>query len=186
MRELIHDLRGPAASIRSLAELLHGTSLTDEQRRLVGLIHGSAITLLNRVALGRLDAQMPPPPPLPLSPQTPAVLDERQIASMRAAPGRQGQSLLAEFLALFQRQEPARVASLEELSKARNWTELARTAHVLGGSAAILGAIELQQAAAGLEQAATAADCAEVDRRLPEVSSAWSRLQARLSTMTAL
>ncbi|MGH7995315.1 MAG: Hpt domain-containing protein [Opitutaceae bacterium] len=104
------------------------------------------------------------------------VLDPAHIRTMREAPGRSGGTLLAEFMELFYREEPKRIATLSALAREGRFADLAREAHTVAGSSAMLGARELRRAASALEVAATEGNRAEVDRVLGTVNESWKRL----------
>jgi len=118
--------------------------------------------------------------PLPAKPETEPVLDKMLFQTMRDTPGHQGKTLLDDFVALFLRDEPRRVCELRKLAKRRTPTELARMAHTVGGSCAMMGAKQMQGAALALERAAAAHEWAEVDAALLGVDTAWSALGAAL------
>jgi HPt (histidine-containing phosphotransfer) domain-containing protein len=109
------------------------------------------------------------------------ILDFGQLEEMRGMPGRHSASLLTEFVALFMREEPARIAELRRLAGIGQWSELKRLAHSLAGSCAMLGAIEMQRAALKLQAAAGSGRPAEVALRLEGVEAAWKRVQETLA-----
>jgi len=113
-------------------------------------------------------------PPLP-------ILDPDVVDEMFNLPGRTGPSLLREILAIFLQAEPSRIASLPRLAALREGDEVARQAHQLAGSCAVLGARELQAASLALENAALAGDWTGVGERLAALNRAWARLQAEFA-----
>jgi len=109
-----------------------------------------------------------------------AVLDMALLQTMRDTPGHQGKTLLDDFVALFLRDEPRRVAELRKLAEERAAAELARMAHTVGGSCAMMGAKQMQRAALTLERSANGHDWAAVDAALVGIDRAWAALGAAL------
>jgi HPt (histidine-containing phosphotransfer) domain-containing protein len=101
-------------------------------------------------------------------------------------PGRKGGSLLTEFIALFLRDEPARIAELARLVGERQNKEIARQAHMLAGSCAILGAIELQRSALELQAATRAGPPRDMAGHISQLKAAWIRLQSALASQGLL
>ena len=116
----------------------------------------------------------------PLSPPSSPVLDMSLLETMRATPGHQGKTLLDDFVALFLRDEPRRVAELRQQAAKCPPAELARMAHTVGGSCAIMGAKQMQRAALGLEEAATSGVPGAVDAALAKIDTAWAALRDAL------
>ncbi len=96
-------------------------------------------------------------------------------------PGRTGPSLFLEILAMFRKSEPARVAELPRLLAERRGEELERQAHQLAGSCAVIGAVQLQDAARALEGATRSGDWAAAAEKLAAVGRGWAALQAELA-----
>jgi HPt (histidine-containing phosphotransfer) domain-containing protein len=109
------------------------------------------------------------------------ILDPQVVDDMFNLPGRTGPSLFLEILAMFRKAEPARLAGLPRLVAERQGEELERQAHQLAGSSAVIGALQLQNAARSLENAARKADWALVTEKLAAVNQAWAALQAELA-----
>jgi HPt (histidine-containing phosphotransfer) domain-containing protein len=131
-----------------------------------GLARGS-----QKLFLESMDDRAPAwPPP---DPEAPVVLDRVHWETLR---GPKDEDLVASFMALFSRDEPARIAKLPQLAAARDGKELARCAHTVAGSCAMLGAREMQMAALGLERAAHNGEWDDVPARLAAVNEAWQRL----------
>jgi two-component system sensor histidine kinase/response regulator len=105
-----------------------------------------------------------------------AVLDLALLQTMKDTPGHRGKTLLDDFVALFLRDEPGRVNELRALAAQRAPGELARLAHTVGGSCAMMGAKQMQGAALALERAAHAGDWAEVDVAVAAIDAAWAKL----------
>ena len=104
-----------------------------------------------------------------MSPAEPVVLDLGHLDEIRAMPGMKGGSLLEEFVALFLRDEPPRLAELKALAReGTQRAEIKRLAHTLAGSCAMLGALDMQHAALAV-QAAAATACR------PSSRSGWRR-----------
>ncbi len=129
---------------------------------------------LQRCGLG-LGASLTPLPP----PSYP-VLDMSLLETMRATPGHQGTTLLDDFVALFLRDEPRRVADLRQQAVKSPPAELARMAHTVGGSCAMMGAKQMQRAALGLEEAANSGAPGAVDTALAGIDTAWAALREAL------
>ena len=112
----------------------------------------------------------------------PEVLDLGHVAEIRDMPGMKGGSLLHEFVALFQREEPGRLAELRRLTSAgQPREEIKRLAHSLAGSCAMLGALQMQQAALELQSVALAGSIPELAARMTAVDAASRRLQEALA-----
>jgi HPt (histidine-containing phosphotransfer) domain-containing protein len=62
--------------------------------------------------------------------------------------------MLGELVDLFMQEMPERINALETLAEARDWNQLARTAHQLKGAAGSYGFAEVTPCAARLEAAA--------------------------------
>ena len=120
---------------------------------------------------------MSPPEPGPAP-----VLDLDHLAEIREMPGMKGGSLLQEFVVLFMRDEPGRLAELKRLAQqGTERAEIKRLAHSLAGSCAMLGALQMQQAALAVQASAAAGAPAELSARLAAVDGAWQRLQEALA-----
>jgi HPt (histidine-containing phosphotransfer) domain-containing protein len=109
------------------------------------------------------------------------VLDPQVVEDMFNLPGRTGPSLFLEILALFRKSEPARIADLTRLVAERQGAELERQAHQVAGSCAVIGALQLQDAARRLEDAAREGDWAAVAEKLAALNRDWAALQAELA-----
>jgi two-component system sensor histidine kinase/response regulator len=131
---------------------------------------------MNRCGLGPAMAAAP------LSPPSFPVLDISLLQTMRATPGQQGTTLLDDFVALFLRDEPRRVAELRQLAAQSPPAELARMAHTVGGSCAMMGAKQMQQAALALEAAVNSGTPAAVALALDRIDTAWAALRDELRT----
>ena len=90
------------------------------------------------------------------------VLNLRVVDAMFALPGRESAALLPELMAMFLREESARLVEIPRLAAARRGPELARAAHQLGGACAVIGATQLQRAAIALEDAGPGGQLAEI------------------------
>jgi len=119
-------------------------------------------------------------PPAPVPGTSFPVLDMSLLVTMRSTPGHQGKTLLDDFVALFLRDEPRRVAELRKLAGHSPPAELARLAHTVGGSCAMMGAKQMQQAALGLEAAANSAAPGDVEAALDRIDTAWAALRTAL------
>ncbi|HEY3757794.1 MAG TPA: Hpt domain-containing protein [Opitutaceae bacterium] len=113
----------------------------------------------------------------PREPEKPVVLDRVHWETLR---GPKDENLVASFMLLFSRDEPARIAQLPALYAARDGKELSRCAHTIAGSCAMLGAREMQMTALGLERAAHNNLWDEIPLRLTAVNEAWDRLRVVL------
>jgi len=109
------------------------------------------------------------------------VLDLSVLGEMCSVSGRLDDPVLVGLIALFLREETPRLAELERLAGERNGEELARTAHKLAGSCAVIGAFQAYEAAQALERTADAGEWDEVAPQLAGVRAAWTRLLAVLA-----
>jgi HPt (histidine-containing phosphotransfer) domain-containing protein len=109
------------------------------------------------------------------------ILDLSVLGEMCSASGRLDDPMLVGLIALFLREETPRLTELERLAQERNGEELARTAHKLAGSCAVIGALQMYEAAQALERTADAGEWDEVASQLADVRAAWSRLLAVLA-----
>jgi len=108
------------------------------------------------------------------------VLDLSLLGTMRQTPGNQGKTLLDDFVALFLRDEPRRIAELRKVAGSAPAAELARLAHTVGGSCAMMGAKQMQQAALALEEAAKTGPADQLEPALARVDAAWAELRRAL------
>ena len=136
-----------------------------------------------RAALVRTGVMVDPNAPAATPPRhgAAAVLDESVLEPLRGLPGRSGPALIPELVAMFQREEPVRLAECERLFAERRSEALAEVAHKLAGSCANLGANEMRAAVLALEKAAHASAWEEVPRLLGELHLASRRLNDALS-----
>jgi HPt (histidine-containing phosphotransfer) domain-containing protein len=111
------------------------------------------------------------------------ILDLRVLGEVCAVPGRFEDPVLVRLIALFLAEETARVARLAELAAARDRVELARAAHKLAGSGAVIGATALMEAAQRLELESGKAPWETVEARLVAVNDAWGALLPALGAM---
>jgi len=139
------------------------------------------------VRCGLAPAPETDPAAAPASSQAPdvALLDERQLAQLRALPGTRGRRLIDEVIELFRTETDARLAEIATLAGARRGEEIGVLAHRLAGSAANLGAASFRAAALELEMAARAAAWAEVPGRLDGLQLEWARLRAALDVVSS-
>jgi CheY-like chemotaxis protein len=115
-------------------------------------------------------------------PRSPAgeVLDLQVLENMRALPGRSGPSLLPELIALFLHETPVRLEECTSFAAGHNLADLARTAHLLAGSCASVGANPMRTAALALERAASVKNAGNVAGQLAALHQEWQRAQAAL------
>ncbi|HZZ57472.1 MAG TPA: Hpt domain-containing protein [Opitutaceae bacterium] len=113
----------------------------------------------------------------PRDPRPPEVLDRAHWEMLR---GPAGHPLVSDFMVLFARDEPARLARMPGLAAARDTRELAWCAHTIAGSCAMLGAREMQACALAVERAVASGRWDEVTPRLTALNQAWSRLRVVL------
>ena len=111
------------------------------------------------------------------------VLDLSVLGEICVVPGRFDDPGLVRLVSLFLAEETARIARLRELAAARDRAELARAAHKLAGSCAVIGAVGLMEAAQRLELGAGTAPWDAVEARLGEVNNAWGALLQALGGM---
>jgi CheY-like chemotaxis protein len=131
-------------------------------------------------SVGQPAALAAPAAAAPLPAGEEPVLELGLLRTMRSAPGHHGQTLLDDFVALFLRDEPRRVSELRTLAAKRVPAELARLAHTVGGSCAMMGAKQMQSAALALERAANSLEWTEVDAALGRIDTAWDSLRQAL------
>lgn len=113
----------------------------------------------------------------PRNPAPPEVLDRAHWEMLR---GPAGHPLVSDFMVLFARDEPPRLARMPDLAAARNAPELAWCAHTLAGSCALLGAREMQACALAVERAVASGRWDDVPAGIAALAQAWSRLRAVL------
>jgi HPt (histidine-containing phosphotransfer) domain-containing protein len=87
-------------------------------------------------------------------------------------------SLEREVLGLFVGQVPQSLALLQASSDARSWL---RAAHTIKGSARVIGAWKLAEAAARAESAA--ADCTRWDELVGDIAAAVQEVRGRIAMM---
>jgi CheY-like chemotaxis protein len=119
----------------------------------------------------------PPAAAAPVAAVPPPVLDLSLLGTMRLTPGHQGKTLLDDFVALFLRDEPRRIAELRKMAGSAPLPELARLAHTVGGSCAMMGAKQMQHAALALEKVAKSGDPDQLAPALAQVDAAWAALR---------
>jgi len=111
------------------------------------------------------------------------ILDLDVLGEVCAVPGRYDDPVLVRLIALFLAEETARIALLGELAAARDRVELAKAAHKLAGSCAVIGAAALTDAAQRLDRGAGNSPWESVDAQLGVVNNAWGALLRVLSGM---
>jgi HPt (histidine-containing phosphotransfer) domain-containing protein len=109
------------------------------------------------------------------------VLDLSVLGEMCSKPGRLDDPVLIRLIALFVREEGPLMTELGRLAEKRNAAELARIAHKLAGSCAVIGATQMFEAAQALERKARTGAWAEVPAQVGAVRAAWSLLQVVLA-----
>jgi HPt (histidine-containing phosphotransfer) domain-containing protein len=109
------------------------------------------------------------------------VLDVHVLAEMSSGSDRLDEPVLVGLIALFLREETPRLAELGRLAAAREGRELARTAHKLAGSCAVIGATQMCEMAQALERTADAGAWDDVAEQLVGVRTSWIRLRAALA-----
>jgi HPt (histidine-containing phosphotransfer) domain-containing protein len=110
-----------------------------------------------------------------------AVLDTQVLEEMCPEPGRLDDPVLLGLIALFLREEIPRLEILGRLARRKDGPELARLAHKLAGSCAVIGARQTYRAAQAVEHAAEAEDWRDMAARMAALRAAWTRLQAALA-----
>ena len=94
-----------------------------------------------------------PPEPLPAD-----TIDTTIWDALKNLPGRKSSSLLPELIALYRAEEGNRLDQIDQLLASRQGSAAGDLAHLFGGSAATLGAMNVKEYAINLEHAARAGD----------------------------
>jgi len=122
------------------------------------------------------------PKPAPVNDRT--VLDEKQIAQLRAIPGRRQPQLLGELVTLFRETTPGLLQELGAAGQARHAETVELLAHRLAGSCAHIGAFAMRGAALATERAAQQRDWTAVAGGLERLEAEWQRVQDALGSLS--
>ena len=144
------------------------------------LRQGDIVAALARVGLS--------PEPAPAGSQAPSlsahagVIDEGQLQSLRDLGSQSHANMLEEVIVLLEREVPAALGRMDELSRTQAGAELAQLAHRLGGSFSYLGANRLRDLAKAIERAARAGDWPVVERARRDLAAGWEGVREVLKT----
>jgi HPt (histidine-containing phosphotransfer) domain-containing protein len=97
---------------------------------------------------------------------------------------REGQpDILAEVIAVYLRDTPLRLAALHEAVARADAGALRGAAHYLKGSSSQIGAVQMAQLCADLEEQARSADLADAAQTLRRLEAAFGRVHAHLQAV---
>jgi HPt (histidine-containing phosphotransfer) domain-containing protein len=101
------------------------------------------------------------------------VLDPAAIDRLVLAFGDEGRGVVAELVATFLAEAPARLAALRQGLAAGDEREVARAVHSLKSAAATLGALDLAELCRTAEASSRARDLAAVEALVPAVEAGY-------------
>jgi CheY-like chemotaxis protein len=133
---------------------------------------GSPVTTGSRVGA--------PSPAPPLAPSTP-VIDLAMLRSLRASQSPGEPDIVAEVVALFLKEAPARLASLREAALGGDLAAASRAAHTLKGSAGHLGARTFSTLCARFEEKVRAGRPFDVAFAVDAIAEELDRVSAALA-----
>jgi PAS domain S-box-containing protein len=120
----------------------------------------------------------------PISADDPtAVLNPAVVATLRSMRGRSGPSLLPEILALLEAEIPRRLAELEAQVAALDRVGAARIAHLIAGTGANVGAMELRNVALALERSAATGNWIGAAAQQAALHVAWTRVRTAIASL---
>jgi HPt (histidine-containing phosphotransfer) domain-containing protein len=102
------------------------------------------------------------------------------LAALRDLQGEGQPDILAEVIAVYLHDTPSRLAALHEAVTRADAGALRGAAHSLKGSSSQIGAVQMAQLCADLEEQARAADLADAAQTLRRLDAAFGRVQAHL------
>jgi histidine phosphotransfer protein HptB len=115
--------------------------------------------------------------------QSPAVIDPKAIAELRALNPDDGDEFLREIVGIFLADTPERIAELQESLAAGDTARFTRAAHSIKGSSSNLGAAALRAAAELLEHRTRTQGLAGAGAFIPALRAEFARTQAELAAI---
>jgi two-component system sensor histidine kinase/response regulator len=125
------------------------------------------------------------PPDAPAD-EAATAIDVRTLASLRELQRDEGPDIVRELAALFVADAREHIAALRDAAAQRDAPTIAREAHALKGSAAILGAQQIVAICEALEGTARAHELAGVGGALDQLDAAFARARAALDRPAAI
>jgi CheY-like chemotaxis protein len=110
-------------------------------------------------------------------------VDTSTLAALRDLHGAGQPDILAELIAVYLRDTPSRLATLHEALAHADAGSLRGAAHSLKGSSSQIGAAQMAQLCADLEEQARAADLAGAAQTLRRLDAAFGRVHAHLQAL---
>jgi len=125
-------------------------------------------------------------PPVDVSKPEIPVLDQTHVTQLQQLRGPSGKPLFQEVVALFFRELPERLRSLDDTMQAHKADEAARVAHTLAGSCASIGAKRMRSLVADLESSAKQCAWEKTAPAFVSVKAAAEELSNELVRMKVL
>jgi CheY-like chemotaxis protein/anti-sigma regulatory factor (Ser/Thr protein kinase) len=110
-------------------------------------------------------------------------VDAGTLAALRDLQGEGRHDILAEVIAVYLRDTPLRLAALHEAVARADAGALRGAAHYLKGSSSQIGAVQMAQLCADLEEQARSADLADAAQTLRRLEAAFGRVHAHLQAV---
>jgi CheY-like chemotaxis protein len=110
-------------------------------------------------------------------------VDTSALTALRDLQGAGQPDILAELIAVYLRDTPPRLAALHEAVARADVGALRGAAHSLKGSSSQIGAVQMAQLCADLEEQLRAADLADAAQTLRRLEAAFGRVQAQLQAV---
>jgi HPt (histidine-containing phosphotransfer) domain-containing protein len=110
-------------------------------------------------------------------------VDARALAALRDLQGAGRPDLLAEVIAVYLRDTPARLAALHEAVARTDAEALRRAAHSLKGSSSQIGAVQVARLCADLEGQAGSTDLRGIAETLRRLDEAFDRVRTHLQAL---
>jgi HPt (histidine-containing phosphotransfer) domain-containing protein len=114
---------------------------------------------------------------------SPAVIDLKAIAELRALNPDDGDEFLREIVGIFLADTPERITELEESLATGDVAKFTRAAHSIKGSSSNLGAAALRAVAEALEHRTRTQGLTGAEAFIPQVRAEFARTQAELSAI---
>jgi DNA-binding response OmpR family regulator/HPt (histidine-containing phosphotransfer) domain-containing protein len=108
-----------------------------------------------------------------------------QIAELRLLQADTGFDALRSLVEVFEKTAPTRLAAMRDALERRDGVALARQAHTLKGSSAIVGARRVVDACATIEQLSRAADLGRVPDLLAQIETELARFERAIQSVLA-
>ena len=125
-------------------------------------------------------------PPIEVSKPEIPILDQSHVAQLQQLRGPSGKPLFHEVVALFFRELPDRLRTLDESTLAQKADEAARVAHTLAGSCASIGAKRMRSLVSDLESCAKQNSWEKATPALVSVRAAAEELSGELVRIKVL